>query len=281
MTENNGRFGNYVRLAFFAMITALVLCNTFNLNKQNNTVISADDKDVVQLIEMNEHRIKGLVIDNIATSKAIVNLHYTPADKMGANVLVLTEKGGGSGSVIKVEADKSYVLTAAHVVSSVVNGPDPKTLKEFKDPTAIYSNSRKVSIAFSDKKEYAAMIVKIDYENDMALLRIGERLDVTPIKIAKEEPKAGEVVWGISNPGGTFGIINNGIFSTPVEEASLVSIAGYFGSSGGMCLNNKGEQIGVISTVLTARLTRFTSSLTVYMGISRTADLNNFLKGII
>jgi hypothetical protein len=274
-----------VKLSFLCLITGLVLLNTAKLQTSEPITIKFDgDKEqittLLNLIHANDKAINELKVDAIKKAEAISNLNYTPVDKMSANILVLNDGGTGSGSVIKVDESGSYILTAAHVVSTVVKYATPSSTHF--DPKNVYENSKKVTVTLDrDGKEFAAIIVKIDYQQDLAVLKTIKKLKVNPITIAKKEPKIGEVVWGISNPGGAFGIINNGIFSTPEEEMSLVSIAGFFGSSGGMCLNNKGEQIGVISTVLTAEMNSFVQSLTVYMGITRTKDLNKFLKGIL
>lgn len=283
---------NIVNVVFFSLLTAAVICNTYksnfiNENYFSNNTITTNKKGridlnetvrrLVYMIQMNHNQITTLKANSLGNAQAIANLQYTPVDKMSANVWVLTENGRGSGSIIKINSKGSYILTAAHVVSS------SETIKgeRFKKDKTIHIESKSISIVYKDSKNYVAVIEKIDYEYDLALLRIRKKLNVTPIKIAKEEPKIGEVVWAISNPGGSYGIINNGIFSTPKKTHSLVSIGGFFGSSGGMCLNNQGEQIGVISTVMVASMSRFVPSLTIYNGITRTEHLNKFLKGIL
>ena len=115
----------------------------------------------------------------------------------------------------------------------------------------------------------------------MAVLKIAHRLPVTPVKIGKKAPEIGETVWVISNPSGKIGFINKGIYGRTDKNQVIVSVAGTPGSSGGMILNNKGEQVGVLVTGYTTHLRRFVPLATVFNGVTRTKDMNKFLKGIL
>lgn len=236
---------------FYISITLLVLNNRYNYNK---------------LIKEN----------NIVFTK-VINDVYNPSELIEANVIVSTKKGSGSGSIIRVEKKSTYILTAAHVVSDrkIERGVDGKLERNLVP-------SRNITV-ISKKVKAKALIMKIDYDLDVAVIKIFKKINVKPVVIAKEEPELGETVWSLSNPGGYSDIINKGIFSgiSEEEDQSFVSIGGFFGSSGGMCLNDKGEQIGVISTVLIATIGRHFPSLTVYNGITRTADLNEFLEDVL
>lgn len=252
------------------------------LERIRNILLGAILVLLTTCVYINQQDIKAIsgvyfdqsVIDNIEA------LNYRPTDLIDANVLVGTKNGRGSGSIISVTDKGTYILTAAHVVygQKIVRTEDDKLESRGKI-------ARIVSIQFKGK-EYKVRVVKIDRELDLAVLKTYKKLKVTPVKIAKEEPELGEIVWTVSNPGGQPNVLNNGVFSAVEEDpnenpVAYVSTAGYFGSSGGMIVNTKGEQIGVISTVAVARVGGYFPSITVYNGTARTHDLIKFLRGVI
>jgi S1-C subfamily serine protease len=250
------------RLERIIIIGALAFA--VSLSVQNNTKI-----DKISGVYFDQS-----VIDNIEA------LNYKPTELVDANVLVGTKNGRGSGSIIKVTDKGTYILTAAHVVygQKIVRDANDKLRSEGKI-------ARVIAIYFKGK-EYKVRVVKIDRELDLAVLKTYKKLKVTPVKIAKAEPELGEIVWTVSNPGGQPNVVNNGVFSAVEEDknekpVAYVSTAGYFGSSGGMIVNTKGEQIGVISTVAVARVGGYFPSITVYNGTARTHDLIKFLRGVI
>jgi S1-C subfamily serine protease len=273
----------------------MVVINTVGRNLPNIVVVdeSVEKKysnletvlnSIVNMIQENREEITDIRKESSRNAETIDDLAFTPTKMLKANVVVLSEfkegpGGYGSGSVIKVTDKRSYILTAAHVVSNVKYVQSSKGLGKSLKP--VHTLPKTIQIVFDGKEKYVAMLVKIDYTLDVAVLRILRSLDVEPVKIARMEPNVGDKVWAISNPNGTLGVVNTGIFSTPEREASIVSIAGFFGSSGGMCLNSEGEQIGVISTVVVAQINKFMPSLTVYNQITRTQALNDFLKDIL
>ncbi len=240
--------GRFLRLIFFVAITSLVISNTYNYN---------------QLMKN-----KDVVFTQIKDSS------YVPTDLIEANVIVDTRKSAGTGSIIRVEDKATYVLTAAHVVS------DRKIERNEKGRLEKNLVPSKFITVIHKKGRAEALIVKIDYELDIAVIKIHKKINVKPVPIAKEEPELGETVWSISNPGMHKDIINRGIFNGINKDQSIVSIAGFYGSSGGMVVNEEGEQIGVISTVLIVNIGRHFPSLTGYNGITRTAELNKFLEGV-
>lgn len=242
--------GRALKTLSLIVLTSLVINNVYNSTYNYNKTIK----------------------ENKAVTK-IQDNSYNPANLVSANVVISTGKSGGSGSIIKVGDKTTYILTAAHVVSYKKLERDEKGKLKKK-----LVEARLITVIHKQGKS-EALIVKINYKLDIALIKVFRKIDITPVKIAQEEPGLGETVWSISNPGNMKDIVNKGIFSGIDADQSIVSIAGFFGSSGGMVLNEEGEQIGVISTVLVARIGRHFPSLTVYNGITRTADLNEFLKG--
>jgi len=251
---------------FYTLLTALVLFNSYSIYRDSPIYING-------LIHKNADSIKKLE-GTVKTNKNIVDkLQFNPADYMDNNVLIYVGGGSGSGSIIRADAN-TYILTAAHVVNAaklvVVKGQLDTEQVPVVEITAVIKG-----------KPYPAELVKIDDEVDVAVIKVKKKFRIVPLKIAEEEPKLGETVWTISNPGGVPDIVNKGVFSKSGEKYALVATAGYFGSSGGMALNTKGEQIGVISTVMMTRVQRFFPNITVYNGITKTKNLRKFLKGIL
>ena len=222
------------------------------------------------------NKISGVYFDQ-SIIESIAALNYIPTELIEANVIVATKQSSGSGSIIKVDKNKTYILTAAHVIygEKIVRNDKDKLERQGK-------LSRNITIT-SNGKKYKALTVKIDRDLDLAVLKIYKKLNVKPVKISKEEPKLGDVVWTVGNPGGLTNVVNSGVFSTVDKEQghAFVSTAGFFGSSGGMVVNTKGEQFGVISTVAIAKVKGYFPSITIYNGITRTKDLNKFLKGVL
>jgi len=257
--------------------TALIAMVAFNTYSYNKLVTASYAQVLVKKVQVNADMINKLENDLLRQGASIDSLSVNPKELMEANVMVFTDVAKGSGSVIRVEKDYSYILTAAHVVSSTTYG----RVNDRLDAITVVDEDITIYYGKDYKEKVRAKVQKIDYDVDVAVLKVFKKLDITPIKIAKDEPELGEVVWSISNPGSHEGVINKGIFSDIEEDYSYVALGGFFGSSGGMCLNNDGEQIGVISTVVIARVSGFFPSLTVYNGITRTANLNKFLKGLV
>lgn len=263
---------------FKLTLVVMVVANTYGYYKITR---ANHEATLVRKVEVNADKINEL--ENILSRQvaSMDDLQFNPKKLFKANVVIFStsDRGTakGSGSIIRVDKDFTYVLTAAHVISESVVEVNNKGVLE-------YVNKESVDIIIkygkNYKKKIRAQVQKVDYSIDVAVLKIFKNIDVTPIKIAQVEPEMGDVVWSLSNPGSFEGVINKGVFSSVKEDYSYVALAGFFGSSGGMTLNNKGEQIGVISTVAIARVS-YSKSLTVYNGITRTKNLNDFLKGIL
>jgi S1-C subfamily serine protease len=257
-----------IPMVFLSLLSTVVLFNAYNISVKDKVNAS---EDIASSVKFNSQLIEILSRQSAEQSKAISELSYVPRELLNANVLVLSDKGSGSGSVIKVDDTGTYILTAAHVVYSRTN------VGKFE-----FTAREGIKVSYLNREDYVAIVIKANFEKDLAILKIRKVLPVTPVKIAKDEPEIGDTVWQIANPISLYGVINNGIFSTPDKRHSWVSISAYFGSSGGMCLNSKGEQIGVISVVrYSGTNNNFVRSATSYAGITRTKDLNKFLKGVL
>jgi len=236
-----------LKILLHSIIIGLILHNTYSIYRMTPTYVNNIIYNNANIIRQLEQTVKR--------NKIIVN-------KLDYN------------SIIKVDKKATYILTAQHVID------ERKIVQVGNTLTTITIPSTDIMVTIKGK-DYTAFLIKEDKDLDIAVIKIYKKIKVTPIKIAKEEPDLGTTVWAVSNPGTRKNIINKGIFSSINKKSSIVSTAGFFGSSGGMVLNEKGEQIGVISTIIMTRVEAFFPNITVYNGITRTKELNKFLKDIL
>jgi len=146
-----------------------------------------------------------------------------------ANFVILntTANRGGSGSHIKIR-NKSYILTCAHLLKN---------------------NDDKIW-AITDKGEFLVLdLIKIEYENDLALLRILKGMKNYPsLEISNEFPEEGSEIIVIGNPSSLTDVITDGIISKVEKKNYIFTNKIYFGNSGGAILY-KGKIVGVTSFV--------------------------------
>jgi len=137
---------------------------------------------------------------------------------------------GGSGFLIDT---KGFIITNAHVL---------------KGSGAIVVNSK--------GEEFNAIIVNIDLEKDLAILKIDdteyEVLKSLPYSIRKANTELGEQVFTLGYPRNDI-VYGEGYLSarTGYNSDSLtyqVQISANPGNSGGPVFNNNGEVIGILST---------------------------------
>lgn len=166
---------------------------------------------------------------------------FAPEDSLVIKVNQKTKKYDSHvGSAVLIGPNK--VLTAAHLV--VIDG------KQVKD--------EKVEI-YCDYKRFNVQIEKVNRKQDLALLTLDKNCDLTPLGLAKENPKYIEKIIAVTNPNEVTGIASEGIVSGFVAEPDanwIVSdIPIFFGSSGGGVFNSSHELIGIMS-----KLFNFTQS---------------------
>lgn len=154
-----------------------------------------------------------------------------------------TEEIGESFGTAVLLSDDGRFVTNAHVVSFSEYGEQI----EFET----------VQVRFADKENYEkCLIEKIDYDLDLAILKLVEGRKLNPIKSAKKDCKYGERVFAIGNTS-NYGLgISEGIISVPrvnvvyeeiTKNVIQADIAVSAGNSGGALLNEKGELLGIIT----------------------------------
>lgn len=147
---------------------------------------------------------------------------------MPSVVLVHTGPGLGSGACVKRKDGWSYILTNAHVVGSHVKG---------------FCVKDEASIPNFDWELHSA-----DPAKDLAIVRT--RYDLPPLAFA-ESYELGEPVAAIGAPVGYTETVTVGILSN-INRGDVLQIDAPIspGNSGGPCINERGEIVGVVTAKL-------------------------------
>lgn len=156
--------------------------------------------------------------------------------KSVVKIVDLNANSKGSGVFI----DENTILTAYHVVDKST-GPVDIYLSDYREPVK-------------------GTVERIDTWQDLAIIKIDDTLktnnyNVQPIPVATEEAKLGETVYAYGNPKSVDFSVSKGIIS---NESQAVAFKGMYqfdasvhpGNSGGPLVNEKGQLIGVVNSVL-------------------------------
>lgn len=146
---------------------------------------------------------------------------------------VQTPKKESAGSGVIISGD-GYIVTNNHVVE----GAD------------------EITITLNDNREFTAKVVGTDPDTDLALLKIDDAKDLTPIVIGDSDNlKVGEWVLAVGNPFNLTSTVTAGIVSAKarnlganrngIESFIQTDAAINAGNSGGALVNTRGELVGI------------------------------------
>jgi serine protease Do len=122
----------------------------------------------------------------------------------------------------------------------------------------VIDGADKVLVKLSDGRQMEATVVGSDPLTDIALLRIKATDDLPAITFGNsDEMRAGDEVFAVGNPFGLGGTVTSGIVSAtsrninsgPYDDFIQTDAAINRGNSGGPLFNNKGEVIGVNTSI--------------------------------
>lgn len=143
-------------------------------------------------------------------------------------VRVVAADGSGSGTVL----GSGYVVTSAHVVQGGVS-----------------------SVVDDDGVSWAATVVGVDHERDLALLRV-PGLTAPSLRMAKVMPRPGALVLAVGYPGGQFATTAGVAVGTRMRQASgeframLTDLRLRRGYSGGAIVDAAGALVAIGTLVL-------------------------------
>lgn len=159
-------------------------------------------------------------------------------EKIAPSVVGITgesAQGSGTGTGIVMSED-GYIMTNAHVVNGFSN----------------------LTVTMSDKTEYAATLVGLDTQTDLAVIKV-KATGLTPGEFGNSDSlKVGDAVVAIGNPLGLdyAGTVTDGIISALSREVEMegttmnylqTNAAINSGNSGGPLVNSEGQIIGINS----------------------------------
>lgn len=221
-------------LICFYMVTT-IQTNTFNtiINKQNK-YIEQYSKNLQYLKNTLQYYMqKTIMLENTTYYLKTPNLNLL---KRNTVVVINSKNSLGGGVCIKEDDIYYYVLTAYHIVKKRYNNV--------------------VSILTIDDIIYSGEIIKENKNIDLALLRINKRkgLHFNTLKLAPKSPYVGETVFAIGHPLYTFFNVSKGIVTSYIGIYIIIDALITNGSSGGGVFNNRGELVGIASSVVVNRL---------------------------
>ena len=168
---------------------------------------------------------------------------------------VLSAQGQGSGFVV---SRKGYILTNAHVITNVGDGPLDPDATEPDAEDAEPEPATQLYVQFQDRDRVPARIVGWDLFNDVGVLRVdplAHALEPLPLGDSTRV-KVGEPVAAIGSPFGNEGSLSVGVVSA--IGRSIPALTSRFrvaaiqtdapinrGNSGGPLLDARGSVIGI------------------------------------
>jgi S1-C subfamily serine protease len=242
--------------------------------KKQNKDLKITDKLIYYQIDKNYSELN----DKITNLLKIERLNKERVEKMILNSSVIVysirELGMGSGTIIKKTEDAMYVLTCYHVINNYYTEENVLPME-------------KITISY-DNIIYAVDIIKADENYDLALLKVYfNDSALEEIKLAKNYPKKGDIVYTVGNPLGSMRHISSGILSNEIDfdendyrkKFYISDALTVFGNSGGGLYNENGELIGVPSNVPSYGLG---GAVVTNMGMCIVLDnIKEFLKDVI
>lgn len=236
---------------------------------QNNTLSNSLNQTSAPTITKKETRAEDALVNIFCSQKIVVNGKITNQRRTITGSGVLIHRGG-------------TVLTNAHVAQFPLlseSNPNVVCLARFGNPASGSIGMKVLFISPEWVKEYGKYINTEGSpqtgSSDFALLKLNlsslnktQKDQLSPITVQKTLPNQGDSIYSLSYPAdilGTRGVNSslpqqkellsvNRIYSVGVTPTDVIettaSTAGQRGSSGGAILNEQGQLIGTITTIV-------------------------------
>lgn len=186
---------------------------------------------------------KGLTVAEIAKKVGPAVVGVSTKSVSTSNYFGSSSESDGMGSGVIISED-GYILTNNHVVSG----------------------ASKISVIFNNGKEVSAKLVNYDAENDLAIIKLTEKVTVPGVAEfgTSSDLSVGDQVVAIGNPLGEFmGSVTTGVVSAlhrnveveggKAQDLIQTDAAINPGNSGGPLVNSLGQVIGINSIKVTGQ----------------------------
>ena len=160
-----------------------------------------------------------------------------------------------NGSVIKHTKDKTYILTAAHLIwlnplSTI------RRLMIYRPGAKVKVITNYSAVDFHGNLYMGLKLVSYDKDTDLAIMKL-KRIKLPVIVIAKKAPEIGAMLYNVSTPAGVFrpGLVPFfkgqllGYSNPRKKRMAITSIPTAKGASGSPIVNSDGHLVGMISAV--------------------------------
>ena len=173
--------------------------------------------------------------------------------------IVYRGKMTGSASVIHHNKNRTYLMTAAHMIWMLPIHPIRKLLLEAKGKLKHVSTYTFTD--FHGKKYGLKEVIKSDKKTDLAIVTI-KKTNIPALPLAYKAPKVKDRLFNVAAPAGIFekglvlffegrfmGYSNDKKWTGQNAPVALTNIPVAGGSSGSPILNRCGEIVGMVSAV--------------------------------
>lgn len=228
---------------FRTLLITLFILNFIFVMHTNNFLLLLDEKtDMMNQVINNYHKyIKNLVEEKFQKPDM--------KKMLKANILLISLTKGSLGAGVVIEKNNIiYILSVAHL-----------------------GDRNDEFVMIEDKKSYLIELVRFDEKIDLALFKfIDNPTNIECIEVSKNEPDIGDNIICIGNPADLEDAVTTGIIMQKTKRYYYITAPLFMGSSGGGLYNDRGELVGINSSIkiTSAGLQKMDPTLTIGRSIN-------------
>lgn len=246
---------NFKLLVVFSVSLLIGFCLLYFINEKNilskNPQAKIDSKEKIEIADIvpvtsSESALTSSELKTIElyekASPAVVYITSYKTEYVSYFFDIYPQTSEGQGSGVIIDAKNGYIVTNYHVVGKA-------------DRLTVTLNQ--------DEADWEAVIVGVDPENDLAVIKINEPpATLTAIKMGiSENLRIGQSVYAIGNPFGFDHTLTSGIISAlnrNIKSSNGVLMEGTIqtdasinpGNSGGPLLDSSGNLVGINTMIV-------------------------------